>query len=329
MRTVPVTFADVVAAYDRVAAVVRRTRTERAHTLEHRTGHRVHLKYENEQETGSFKIRGAWSRISRIPPGELSRGVVAASSGNHAQGVARAAALAGCSATVFMPTDATPAKVEAVRRLGARVELYDREQALPTDLVTEFARATGATPVPPFDDPDVIAGQGTAALELFADAGELDAVFVPLGGGGLLAGTATVFKTLAPRARVIGVEPEGGDDWVRSRQAGRPVLIDPPRTIADGARTRSPGELTFAIVSALVDDVVTVTDEELTATVRLLALSERTVVEPTGALGAAGLLANRVRLPHNSRVGVILSGGNIAPAVFAAIVAGEASRDSW
>ncbi|GIW17273.1 MAG: serine/threonine dehydratase [Tepidiforma sp.] len=324
----PITFADVVAASSRIAGVVHRTRVASSRQLDSRTGLRVFLACENEQRTGSFKIRGALNRLAQLSAGERARGVVAASSGNHAQGVALAATIVGTAATIFMPSDAPKAKVSATRGYGARVEFYDRETALPADLVEDFSRRTGAVPVPAFDHPAIMAGQGTVALELLAETGPVDAVVVPLGGGGLLSGVATVVKTLQPRARVFGVEPADGDDWVRSLAAGRPVLIDPPRTIADGARTRQPGVLTYRVVSKLVDGVVTVTDDDLAEAVRFLGLRMKLVAEPTGALAVAALLAGRVPVEPGSRVAAIVSGGNVDPGMYARLLTNDARETS-
>jgi threonine dehydratase len=318
----PLTFDDVLEAQTRLAPVVHRTPVRTSRQLDAVSGCRVYLKCENEQRTGSFKIRGALNRLSLLSPDERERGVVAASSGNHAQGVALAAALLQTRATIFMPSDAPAAKAEATRGYGASIEFYDRFTRMGTDLVEEFRRSTGAVVIPPFDDPAIMAGQGTLALELLAETGPLDAVVVPLGGGGLLSGVATVMRALSPKTRIYGVEPADGDDWVRSLRAGRPLLIDPPRTIADGVRTRQPGGLTFPVVSRLVDGVVTVTDDAIVEAVRFLALRVKTVVEPSGALGVAAVMAGVVPVERGTRVGVVLSGGNVDPAVLATLLAG-------
>lgn len=322
--SLPIAFADVAAASSRIAGVVHRTRVTSSRQLDGRSGCRVFLACENEQRTGSFKIRGALNRLAQLSADERVRGVVAASSGNHAQGVALAASVVGTAATIFMPSDAPAAKISAALGYGARVEFYDRELALPADLVEDFARRTGAIPVPAFDDPAIMAGQGTVALELLAETGPVDAVVVPLGGGGLLSGVATVVKALQPSAQVFGVEPEDGDDWVRSLAAGRPVLIDPPRTIADGARTRQPGALTYRVVSRLVDGVATVTDDDLAEAVRFLGLRMKLVAEPTGALAVAALLAGRVPVEPGSRVAAIVSGGNVDPEMYARLLTNDA-----
>jgi threonine dehydratase len=320
MVDLPISFLDVAAAFDRLANHVHRTRVATSQRLDRLSGYRVVLKCENEQRTGSFKIRGALNRLLQLGEPALERGVVAASSGNHAQGVALAAAITGTRATIFMPADAPASKVAATRAYGAQVEFYDRVTTIPASLVEEFAARTGATAVPAFDDPAVMAGQGTLALELLADAGPLDAVVAPLGGGGLLSGIATTVNALSPGTRLFGVEPADGDDWVRSLAAGHPVLIDPPATIADGARTRQPGTLTFRVVSQMADGVVTVTDDEIREAVRFLALGMKMVVEPTGALAVAAILAGRLPLPPGSRVAAVVTGGNVDPDMFAAIL---------
>lgn len=326
MEDLPLSFADIVDACDRLSGHVHRTRLASSRLLDERVGAHVVLKCENEQRTGSFKIRGALNRMLQLSGQVRARGVVAASSGNHAQGVALAASITGTTATVFMPTDAPLSKIAATRSYGARVELYDRRPIMPASLVEAFAAATGATAIPPFDDRAVMAGQGTLALELLADSGPLDAVVVPLGGGGLLSGIATVVRVLSPRTLLYGVEPADGDDWVRSLAVGRPVLIDPPRTIADGARTRQPGALTFRVVSRLADGVVTVTDDELRHAVRFLAQTMKLVAEPTGALAVAALLAGRVPVARGGRIAAVVSGGNVDPEMLAAILAGAPSE---
>lgn len=322
MPELPIDVRDVLEAWARVAPVVHRTPVRRSRQLDALAGCRVYLKCENEQRVGAFKIRGAYNKVAALRPEERARGVVAASSGNHAQGVALAAQLLGVPATIFMPSDAPLTKTEATRSYGAEVRFFDRARVIPADAVREYAAATGAVIIPPFDDPFVMAGQGTVALELLAETGPLDAVVVPLGGGGLLSGVATVVRALSPRTRVYGVEPEGADDWVQSLRVGRPVQIPPPPTIADGVRTREPGQLTFAVVSRLVDDVVTVPDDRTRQAVRFLCLRMKMTVEPAGALGVAALLDGTVPLVRGRRVGVVLSGGNIDPDTLAAMLLG-------
>lgn len=326
MEDLPLSFGDIVGACDRLSEHIHRTRLASSRLLDERVGAHVVLECENEQRTGSFKIRGAPNRMLQLSDHDRARGVVAASSGNHAQGVALAAATTGSAATVLMPADAPLSKIAATRSYGARVELYDRRRMMPASLLEAFAAETGATVIPPFDDPAVMAGQGTMALELLADSGPLDAVVVPLGGGGFLSGIATVVRVLSPRTLEFGVVPADGDDWIRSLAVGRPVVIDPPRTIADGARTRQPGALTFRVVSRLADGVVTVSDDELRDAVRFLALTMKLVAEPTGALGVAALLAGRVPVDRGSRVAAVVTGGNVDPEMLAAILVGAPSE---
>jgi len=310
--------ADVRAAAERLKGVAHRTPVLRSSTLDERTGARVFLKAEGFQRTGSFKFRGAHNRISSLPTG--TAGVATFSSGNHAQAVALAARLAGLPAVVVMPEDAPPEKLEATRGYGAEVIVYDRYRGDREALGRRVAEERGLVLVPPYDDPLVMAGQGTAGLELVEDAGGLDLLVVPVSGGGLIAGCATAATALSPGVRVIGVEPQGGDDTRRSLQAGERVRIEVPRTIADGLQVSIPGELTFEVNRRLVDEVVTVTDQEIVRTMALLFGRLKVVVEPSGAAGLAALLAGRIP-GRGHRVGVILSGGNVSPARFAELVA--------
>ncbi len=320
----PISFADVQAAARRLEGVATRTPVLTSTTFDQLVGRgtRVYFKAENLQRVGAFKFRGAYNHLSALPPDARQRGVVAASSGNHAQGVALAARLLGIPATILMPNDAPALKAAATRGYGARVEFFDRMQQTPEAAVGAARERTGAYLVPSFDDPLIMAGQGTAALELINEVGELDLVLTPLGGGGLLSGTATAVRALSPGARILGVEPEGADDWVRSLAAGERVMIDPPVTIADGVRTRQPGVLTYAVVSRLADGVVTVTDDQIREATRFMVLRMKTVVEPTGALPAAALMCGAAGRVDNLRVGVIISGGNIDPGVLCDILAG-------
>lgn len=285
-------------------------------------GAEVFFKCENYQRVGAFKFRGAYNHVSRLGAEERRNGVVAASSGNHAQGVALAAQLLGIRATILMPTDAPKSKVTATIGYGAEVRFFDRLAVKPDEAAAQFARETGAHIVPSFDDPLIMAGQGTAAKELLEECGPLDVVVVPLGGGGLLSGTITAVRALSPRARVVGVEPVGADDWVQSLAKGERVLIDPPTTIADGVRTRQPGVHTFAVIRALGGEVVTVTDEAIREATRFMALRMKTVVEPTGAIPAAAILSGTLGDLSRKRVGCIVSGGNVDGEVLAEILAG-------
>jgi threonine dehydratase len=312
-------FADVRAAADRLRGVTHRTPVVTSATLDERTGARVFLKAENLQRIGAFKIRGAYNTIVQLAPERKRGGVVAFSSGNHAQGVALAAKLLGVPAVIVMPADAPAAKLAATRGYGAEIVTYDRERMNRAELAASIAKERGATLVPPYDDPAIIAGQGTAALELIEDAGALDVLLVPLGGGGLLAGSALAATALSPGVRIYGVEPEAGDDWLRSWREDRIVSIPVPKTIADGQQTQSPGALTWPIVRALAAGVVTVSDDEIRAAMRFAFERLKLVVEPSGASALAGLLFGRVDV-HGARVGVIISGGNVDPATFAACV---------
>ena len=310
---------DVQAAAARLEGVANRTSVLRSRTLDGLAGTEVHLKAEVFQRGGAFKFRGAYNRISRLTAEQLRQGVAAYSSGNHAQAVALAARLSGTSAVIVMPRDAPPEKVEATRGYGAEVVAYDRYGEDREEIGRRLAEERGLTLVPPYDDPVVMAGQGTAALELVDEAPELDALVVPVSGGGLIAGSATAAKALRPAIRVIGVEPATGDDTKRSLEAGHRVKIDVPRTIADGLQSHVPGELTFEVNRRLVDEVVTVTDREIVVAMRLLFERLKVVVEPSGAVGVAALLARRVP-GVGRRAGVILSGGNIGARRFAELV---------
>jgi threonine dehydratase len=323
--SLPVTFADVVSAAVRLHGIARRTGVASSRTLDARLGASVLLKCEHEQRMGAFKFRGAYNAVSRLSRDELGRGLLTYSSGNHAQALALAARLHGARATVVMPADAPAAKRRATEGYGARVLAYDPALQSREDVAAGVLREAGPGRepllIPPFDHPHVIAGQGTAALELFQDAGPLDLLLVPCGGGGLLGGSALAARALAPRCRVIGVEPEAGDDATRSWHSGSLQTVSNPRTIADGARTPSMSALTFALARANVDDMVTVSDAEIVAALRLLWERLKLPVEPTGALGLAAALAGRVEVAGR-RVGVILSGGNADLAFVLGLLAG-------
>jgi threonine dehydratase len=315
----PLSFDDVLAAAGRLAGVAHRTPVLTSGTLDRLTGGRVHLKAENLQRAGAFKFRGAFNRISSLPSGT---GVAAYSSGNHAQAVALAASLVGSPAVVVMPADAPPEKAEATRGYGAEVVFYDRYREDREALGKKIAADRGLVLVPPYDDPMVMAGQGTATLELLEDAGPLDLLVVPVSGGGLIAGSATAAKSLHPGTQVIGVEPEAGDDTKRSLEAGRRIQIPVPRTIADGLQVSMPGELTFEVNRRMVDRVVTVSDEEIVRAMVLLFERMKVVVEPSGAAGVAALLCGAVDA-EGLRAGVILSGGNVSALRFGELTAGR------
>jgi len=294
----------------RIEGVAHRTPVATSRTLNERTGASVFLKCENLQRMGAFKFRGAWNLVSQLPPATRHRGVVAFSSGNHAQAVALVARLHRIPAVIVMPSHAPAAKLAATRGYGAEVVFYDQVGESRDGLARRLAEERGLTLVPPFDHPDIVAGQGTAALELFEEVGALDALLVPVGGGGLISGSALAAHHASPGCRVIGVEPAAGDDGVRSFRSGRLEQVENPNTIADGARTTSLGELTFAVIRAHVSEMLTVQDAELIAAMRFVWERMKLVVEPTGVLGLAALMGGHVRL-EGKRVGVMLSGGNV------------------
>ncbi|TCC04378.1 threo-3-hydroxy-L-aspartate ammonia-lyase [Kribbella soli] len=301
---------DVRAAADRLAGVAHRTPVLTSRTLDERVGARVFLKAENFQRIGAFKFRGAYNAVSRLTPEQLAAGVAAYSSGNHAQAVALAARLAGTSAVILMPEDAPPTKLAATRGYGAEVVTYDRYTQDRTALAQELATERGRTLIPPYDHPDVMAGQGTVALELIEEVGHLGALLVPVGGGGLMAGCATAATMISPGIRMIGVEPAAGDDHARSLAAGERVEIAIPRTIADGQAISTPGELTFAVNQRLVESFELVSDAEILEAMAFAFERLKIVLEPSGASALAALLAGRIHgLPE--RVGVVLSGGNV------------------
>lgn len=315
------TIDDERAAAATLDGVAHRTPVLTSRTLDEQTGCEVLLKAENLQRVGAFKFRGAFAALAALPAGAP---VVAFSSGNHAQAVALAARELGRRATIVMPQDSPETKVGATRGYGADVVTYDRYTEDRVAIAERIAGEQGAALVPPFDDPAIIAGQGTAALELFEQVGELDLLFVPCGGGGLLSGTLLAAAALSPACRVFGVEPEAGDDVRRSVAAGEPVQIEVPRTIADGAQTTRVGELTFPIIRDHVSGILTATDEQLVAEMRFLAAYLKIVVEPTGCLGLAAAREHARDLAGGTerpRVGVILTGGNVDLSRFADLVA--------
>lgn len=305
-----VDFEDVQAAAKRIAGVAHRTHVATSRLLDEACGNNLYLKCENLQRGGAFKFRGAYNAISRLNNDEKARGVITYSSGNHAQAVALVCQLLGVSATVVMPADAPSAKIEATRAYGANIQLYEPAQRSREEIVRGMAAERGLVIVPPFDDPAVIAGQGTAALELFEETGALDYLLVPCGGGGLLSGSAVAADHLSPGCRVIGVEPEAGDDATRSFRSGTLVTVHNPETIADGARTSSLGRYTFPLIRKHVDEMLTVSDSDLIRTMTFVWTRLKLVVEPTGVLGLAAIFNGRLAC-HEKRVGVILSGGNV------------------
>jgi threonine dehydratase len=311
--------ADVQAAARRLDGVAHHTPVFTSRTLDGLAGASVHVKAECFQRGGAFKFRGAYNKISSLGGDVRARGILAYSSGNHAQAVAIAAALLGRRATILMPEDAPVAKTEATRGYGAEIVTYNRWTENREEIGARLADEGGLELVRPYDDPLVMAGQGTVALELLDAARDLDVLVVPVGGGGLIAGCSTVAKSLRPGIRVVGVEPEAGDDTARSLAAGERVRIDVPRTIADGLQAVEPGELTFAVNRERVDEVVSVSDAEIVDAMTFLFDRMKLVVEPSGAVGVAALLAGRV---DGERIGVVISGGNVGAARFAELLGG-------
>ncbi|GAA1650779.1 pyridoxal-phosphate dependent enzyme [Kribbella alba] len=304
------TFEDVQAAAKRIEGAAHRTPVLTSRTLNERVGAEVFLKAENFQRIGAFKFRGAFNAVSRLSTDQLARGVAAYSSGNHAQAVALAASLAGTSSVILMPDDAPPTKVAATRGYGAEVVTYDRYTGDRAAIAQQLATDRGVTLIPPYDHYDVMAGQGTVALELIEEVGPLSALLVPIGGGGLMAGCATAATALSPGIRMIGVEPAAGDDTARSLAAGERVEIGVPRTIADGQAIPIPGELTFAINQQLLDSVELVSDDEIRTAMAFAFERLKIVLEPSGASALAALLAGRIQ-GRPERIGVVLSGGNV------------------
>jgi threonine dehydratase len=315
-----ISFNDVAAAAQRLAGIAHRTPVLTSRTGNELAGASLFFKCENLQRMGAFKFRGAYNALAQFSPEQRRGGVIAFSSGNHAQAIALSARLIDTPAVIVMPQDAPPSKIAATRSYGAELVLYDRYSEDREALAQRLARERGMTLIPPYDHPHVMAGQGTAALELIEEVGPLDALLVCTGGGGLLSGCATAARHLAPACRVIGVEPAAGNDVKLSFARGEIVHIDVPQTIADGAQTQHPGKLTFPVIRALVAEIVTVSDEALVRALRFFAARMKLVVEPTGALAAAAAF-ERVTDLRGGRVGVIVSGGNVDLARYAALLA--------
>ncbi|MEP6790760.1 MAG: threo-3-hydroxy-L-aspartate ammonia-lyase [Ramlibacter sp.] len=313
------TYDDVAAACGRLEGQAHRTPVLRSSTADSLLGASLFFKCENLQRMGAFKFRGAFNALSKFSPQQRQAGVAAFSSGNHAQAIALSARILGMPAAILMPHDAPQAKVDATRGYGAEVIVFDRYKQDRELLARELSAQRGMTLIPPYDHPDVLAGQGTAAKELFDEVGGLDALLVPLGGGGLLSGCALAARALSPQCKVYGVEPEAGNDGQQSFREGRIVDIPTPKTIADGAQTQHLGQYTFALIRQNVDDVLTATDAQLVEAMRFFAERMKMVVEPTGCLGFAA--ARHAGLPlAGKRVGVILSGGNVDLRRFAELV---------
>jgi threonine dehydratase len=315
-----ISYDDVARAHERLAGIAHRTPVLRSTTADERTGATLFFKCETLQHIGAFKIRGAYNAIAQFTPAQREGGVVTFSSGNHGQAIARAAQLLGVRAVVVMPKDAPAMKVAATEGYGGEVVRYDRYAEDPALIVERIANERGMTFIPPFDHPHVMAGQGTVAKELFEDVGELDMIVTPLGGGGLLSGTATATRHFAPACEIVGVEPEAGNDGQQSLAQGRIVRIETPKTIADAAQSRSLGQHTFPVLQQLGARVVTVTDDQLVETMKFFAARMKLVVEPTGCLGAAAVFNGQLDV-RGKRVGIVLSGGNIDLARFASLIA--------
>jgi threonine dehydratase len=319
MTPLAISFDDIERAQKRLAGVAHRTPVLTSKTADERTGARLFFKCENFQRTGAFKFRGAFNAISQFTPAQRANGVVAFSSGNHAQAIALSARLLGVKAVIVMPTDAPAIKLAATRGYGAEVVLYDRWAEDREAIGRRLAEERGLTLVPPYDHPHVMAGQGTAARELIEDAGPLDLLIAPLGGGGLLSGCATAAKAMLPDCSVVGVEPAAGNDGQRSFRSGRIVHIGAPDTIADGAQTQHLGTLTFPALQRRVDDILTVDDAELVEAMAFFAGRMKIMVEPTGCLGAAAVFGRKLDL-KGKRVGIVLSGGNVDLKRFASLI---------
>jgi len=312
------TLDDIRRAAERIRPIARRTPVMTSRTFNALTGVEAFFKCENLQRGGAFKIRGAANFIFSIPEADRARGVVAFSSGNHAQAVAIAAASVGAPATIVMPADAPRSKVEATRGYGARVVVYDRLREDREAIGRRIAGETGAALVPPYDHPWIIAGQGTAALELMEEVAGLDALVVPVGGGGLISGCATAAKGIAPSIRVFGVEPEDGNDTWLSLRAGERREIPPPATVADGLRAQKPGAVTFPIIQRLVDDIFLAGEDEIKTALKFLLTRMKILAEPSGAVPAAAVLGGKLP-PGLGRVGILISGGNVDYELLAAL----------
>ncbi len=313
------TYQDIQAAAKRIAGLANRTPVMTSRTANEEFGAELFFKCENFQRMGAFKFRGALNALAQFTPEQKKVGVIAFSSGNHAQGIALAAQILNIPATILMPLDAPEVKVAATKGYGANVITFDRYTQDREQLCQELAQKHGYTLIPPFDHPHIIAGQGTAAKELIEEVGELDALFVCLGGGGLLSGCALATRALSPNCMIYGVEPEAGNDAQQSFRSGKIVHINTPKTIADGAQTQHLGQYTFAIIQKNVDDILTVTDEQLIDRMKFYAERMKIVVEPTGCLSFAAALAQKDKL-KGKRVGIIVSGGNVDIQHFAQLI---------
>jgi len=326
MTSLAIQFSDIEAAAARLAGVAHRTPVLRSRTADARTGARLFFKAENQQRMGAFKFRGAYNALAQFTPEQRRAGVLAFSSGNHAQAIALSARLLGMPSVIVMPHDAPAAKLAATREYqagqpGSEVVIYDRYREDRAAIGRRLAQERGMTLIPPYDHAHVMAGQGTAALELVDEVGPLDTLLVCVGGGGLISGCAVAARHRLPSLQVVGVEPEAGNDTQQSLQRGEIVHIEVPQTIADGAQTQASGQLTFPVIQALVARIVTVSDAQLVSTMRFFAERLKQVVEPTGCLAAAAALEGALDL-RGQRVGVILSGGNVDLPRYAAMLQG-------
>ncbi|MCC5878007.1 MAG: threo-3-hydroxy-L-aspartate ammonia-lyase [Candidatus Sumerlaeia bacterium] len=317
----PVGFKDVEDAAETLRGVAHATPVLTSQTLNRELGLTAFLKCENFQRTGAFKFRGAYNALSRLSAEERQRGVLAYSSGNHAQAVALAGRILGIKVRIVMPSDAPAVKLDATRGYGADVVLYDHEKVAREEVGAKLQQEDGSVLIPPFNHPHVIAGQGTAALELFQEVGRLDALFVCVGGGGLISGCGIAAREMSPGCQVVGVEPEAGDDATRSFHSGTLQVAARPKTIADGARTTSLGDLTFPLIMEVVDDMLAVTDQELIDAMEFTWGRMKIITEPTGVLGLAGLFRRHGEF-RGKRVGVIISGGNVELSRFARLTLG-------
>jgi threonine dehydratase len=314
-----ITYADVVEAAERIRGVAHKTPVMTSTTANELSGAELYFKCENFQRMGAFKFRGAYNSIAQFSDEQRQRGVVTYSSGNHAQAIALSAKLLGIQATIIMPHDAPAAKVAATKGYGGEVIVYDRYKQDREEIGRRLSAERGMTLIPPYDHPHVMAGQGTAAKELIEEVGRVDYLFVCLGGGGLLSGSALAAKALNPRCKVIGVEPEAGNDGQQSLRKGEIVTIDVPKTIADGAQTTHLGNYTFPVIQKYVDDIVTVTDQQLIETMKFFAQRMKMVVEPTGCLAAAAAMSGALPV-KGKKVGAIISGGNVDLELYAKIL---------
>ncbi|CFQ75242.1 threo-3-hydroxy-L-aspartate ammonia-lyase [Yersinia enterocolitica] len=310
MAPLAICYDDIVQAHQRITGVALKTPVLTSSTANEQTGAQLFFKCENFQHMGAFKFRGAYNALVKLSPQQQAKGVIAFSSGNHAQAIALSARKLGIRAVIVMPKDSPAVKIAATRGYGGEVVLYDRYLEDREAISNKLAQEQGLTLIPPYDYPDVMAGQGTAAKELFEEVGELDVLLVPLGGGGLLSGCATVAKALYPNCQVIGVEPAAGNDGQQSFRSGKIVKIETPVTIADGAQTPALGHYTFPVIQERVDNILTATDDQLISAMKFFTSRMKIVVEPTGCLGAAVAFGDQLEL-RGKRVGVIISGGNV------------------